>query len=251
MWSLGCSKTELRHTTKIIPNNTIQMIAKDYTGDKGKAYAIERGQDNLNHLGDKIQASLFLKHLKPDDDVLDFGCGNGSIAKQIVPHTKSICGLEVNLYPRALAVGQGLTVYGTIAEIPDEVQFDVIISNHVFEHVVNVVETLQELRKRVRPGGRMILILPLDDWRQKSNANWHASDPNHHLHTWTPLLIGNTLAEAGFQPQAIRVLTFAWSYKLFFLGDGVVQHLACRLLSIFKKKRQILAIAINNSTEPL
>lgn len=28
-------------------------------------------------------------------------------------------------------------------------------------------------------------------------------DPNFHLHTWTPVLFGNTLAEAGFLPRLV------------------------------------------------
>lgn len=39
------------------------MIASNYQGEKGKEYALERGQGNLNHLGDQLQGDLFLPHL--------------------------------------------------------------------------------------------------------------------------------------------------------------------------------------------
>jgi 2-polyprenyl-3-methyl-5-hydroxy-6-metoxy-1,4-benzoquinol methylase len=222
------------------------MIASDYQGEKGKDYAIGRGQDRLNHLGDRLQASLFAPHLLKSDNVLDFGCGNASIAKALMNRVASIEGLEVNSYANDIAKSQGLTVYADLSEISFDKRYDVIISNHVFEHVVNVVETLGKLKLLLKPGGRLILILPLDDWREKNNREWFVSDPNHHLQTWTPLLIGNTMIEAGYQPQECKVLTHAWTYKLFFLGDGLIQHLACRLLSFIKKRRQIFAVGINS-----
>lgn len=119
------------------------------------------------------------------------------------------------------------------------------MSNHVLEHVVNVVETIGELKKRLKRGGKIILILPLDDWREKNNRKWSADDPNHHLQTWTPLLIGNTLHEAGFKPLQCEVLTHAWSYKTLFLGKGLLQSVACYFLSMLKRRRQVLAIAVS------
>lgn len=222
------------------------MIASNYQGEKGKEYAIERGQKNLNHLGDQIQGDLFLRHLNQDDTVLDFGCGNGSISKYISKKVKSVDGLEVNPYANELAKSQGLTVYSSLGEIPMDKRFSVVISNHVFEHVVNVIETLQELKKFLLPGGRIILILPLDDWREKNNRTWSSSEPNHHLHTWTPLLIGNTLLEAGLKPCEAKVLVSAWSYKTLFLGKGFLQKICCYMLAVVKKRRQILAIGSNS-----
>ena len=65
-------------------------------------------------------------------------------------------------------------------------------------------------------------MLPIEDFREKRNQEWDANDPNHHLHTWTPLLFGNTLAEAGFIPRELRVVTHAWHPKLFFLGNNSI-----------------------------
>ena len=36
-------------------------------------------------------------------------------------------------------------------------------------------------------------------------------DPNFHLHTWTPVLFGNTLAEAGFLPRFVAATAAAAS----------------------------------------
>ena len=66
------------------------------------------------------------------------------------------------------------------------------------------------------------------------------------MQTWTPLLFGNVLQEAGLKPLELRVVTHAWTPKLFFLGDTMIQSAACYLLSVYLKRRQLLAVAINN-----
>jgi hypothetical protein len=44
-------------------------------------------------------------------------------------------------------------------------------------------------------------------------------------------------------PLEVRVITSAWSPRLFFLGDGALQRAAGVVLSVVKRRRQLLAVA--------
>ncbi|MFB0612672.1 class I SAM-dependent methyltransferase [Aurantiacibacter poecillastricola] len=219
-------------------------VASTYQGEKGEAYFEGRGQDKLLHLGYHLQAAYYLPHLSREMDVLDFGCGNGSMAAVLRDHVASIEGLEVNDKPRELARETfGLTVYDKLAAIPDDKRYDAIVSNHVIEHVPHPIEVLQMLGRHLKPGGKLVIMVPIEDFRARRNADWKAPDINQHLHTWAPLQFANTLREAGFTPQVVDVVNSAWSPKLFFLGKGMLQSLAGRLLATVTRRRQILAVA--------
>jgi len=220
------------------------VIASTYKGEEGDAYFEGRGQDKLLHLGYHLQAGYYLPHLSSDMDVLDFGCGNGSMAAVIRDHVASIEGLEVNDKPRELARETfGLNVYDKLDAIPADKRYDAVVSNHVIEHVPHPIEVLRMLGKHLKPGGKLVFMVPIEDFRAKRNIDWKAHDINRHLHTWAPLQFANTLREAGFEPQVVDLVNSAWSHKLFFLGKGMLQSLAGRLLATITKRRQILAVA--------
>ncbi len=216
----------------------------NYVGERGVEYARYIGQDRLNHLGHRLNARLFLPYLSPSMSVLDFGCGNGSLAAELAPHVTRIEGLEVNEYPRTVAkTKQGLIVYGDLSELIGTAPYDAVVSNHVLEHVPNVIETLSLLKSHLKKGGIFVCVVPIDDYRSGEHKKWVSGDRDRHLHTWTPLTIGNTFEEAGFRPLEIKILTSAWSEKLFFLGDGILQRAACWALAVWLKRRQIRVVA--------
>jgi cyclopropane fatty-acyl-phospholipid synthase-like methyltransferase len=213
-----------------------------YKDKQGEEYAKYIGQNEINHLGHKLNSKFYIPFLNKDMHVLDFGCGNGSLAKAIEPYVVSIEGLEINEYPRTIATTQGLNVYSSIEQLSGVRKYDAIISNHVLEHIPNVIETLSLLREHLNPGGLFITMLPIDDYREATNKRWNPKNMDRHLHTWTPLLLGNTFTEAGFSPISISVVSHAWSHRFFFLGDTFLQSLTCKALSIILKRRQILAV---------
>ena len=222
-------------------------FASHYKGDAGDKYSKGRGQNVLNHLGYELQKKFFIPYLKKNMHVLDFGCGNGSLAKALEPYVASIEGIEINKYPRKLAINENhIEVYGSLDLLPDTKKYDAIISDHVLEHIPNVIDSLKIIYTHISPGGLFITMLPIDDFRSKVNREWRANDENHHLHTWTPLLFGNTLSEAGFIPKELKIVAHAWTPKLFFLGDTWIQSVACYILSIYLNSRQLFAVAVKS-----
>lgn len=149
---------------------------------------------------------FWLPYVSPRDSVLDFGCGGGYLLN-ILPAQKKV-GVDINPVARSQARSLGLSVYSMLDELPPE-RFSRIISSHALEHVPHPLIVLQSFKSYLAPEGLILLLLPLDDWRNKSNRIYHDKDFDHHLYTWTPQTIGNLLKEAGFEIKNIIIISDA------------------------------------------
>jgi SAM-dependent methyltransferase len=121
---------------------------------------------------------------------------------------------------------------------------DVVISNHALEHTLRPWDELRDLRRVLRPRGRLISWVPLDDWRGQRGG--HATDPNHHLYAWTPLLLRNLVTEAGFAVRDTGVCSRAWPPR----GLDLLSRLpaawfdvACAIVSRVLRRRQVFVVA--------
>ena len=219
-----------------------------YLGEDGERYYRDKFGDKLR-FGRLFQLEYFRPYCRDDLDLLDFGCSDG-LSLRTLPAQRRI-GVEVN--PAAIQRGQALA-----AEESVEVEFhtslknvetesvDVVISNHCLEHVPSPYDSLMEVARILRPGGRLVLVVPFDDWRDKNNRRWRPNDPDHHLFTFSPLNLGNLVGEAGLNCLSVEVCRTAWSPKLFWI-DRVLGRkafrLSCRALSWWRRRVEILCIA--------
>jgi SAM-dependent methyltransferase len=161
-------------------------------------------QNEVGEVGAELNLWKFVDDVKPSDSLVDFGCGNGALLARINAARK--IGVEVNPAAREAAARRGLKVAASADAVPTE-SADVVISNHALEHTVNPLEDLRALHRVLKPGGTIVLWLPLDDWRSQRR---YEKERNHHLFAWTPLSLGNLLEEAGFESIETRVVTKAW-----------------------------------------
>ena len=105
----------------------------------------------------------------PMTKILDVGCGANK--------TKDAIGLDNN--PRTAA-----DVIHDLGDLPypfADNEFDLVVSNHVVEHVPDVMAFIGELHRVTRHGGRIKLITP-----HYTNPDW-ANDPTHrnHINSYT------------------------------------------------------------------
>lgn len=101
--------------------------------------------------------------------VLDVGCGRnktpGAIGLDYNPRTAADVIHDLGVFPYPFA----------------DNEFDQIVSNHVVEHLPDVMNFVAELYRITKPGGRIKLLTP-----HYTNPDW-ASDPTHrnHINSYT------------------------------------------------------------------
>jgi SAM-dependent methyltransferase len=212
-------------------------VGQHYGGERGAQYLDY--QRKYGELGAELNLLKFERHVSQGDDVVDFGCGIGALLERLPAASRT--GVEVSEPARREAQARGLQVAASTSELADE-SADVVISNHALEHTLAPLDELRDLRRVLRPGGKLVLWLPIDDWRAQRRPR---PDPNHHLYTWTPLLLANLLEEAGFTVEECRVVTHAWPpFTAFFARlPRSLFDLVARFWSAVRRRRQVMAIA--------
>ena len=90
------------------------------------------------------------------NSVLDFGCGPGWLLSSLKGNFRKV-GIENSKLARVEA-GKYFDVYPSISDI--SVNFDLIIINHVIEHLVNPIEVMIKLSKLLASNGRLIVGTP-------------------------------------------------------------------------------------------
>ena len=234
--------TSFYHRSKSLNQNAkLENAASSrYLGNEGKEY--DRVYQDL--YGPQSDATL--KAVEPfirdSDHLLDFGCADGSLLMRLDNDLKM--GVEINATSRERAISRGLVIHDSLARVSDE-SIDVVVSSHVLEHTLDPLGELTAINRVLRSGGRLILVLPVDDWR--SQENWILPETNHHLFTWTPQLLANLLDEAGYEPEGISIWTYTLPGRFTNqlkkrLPDPLFDMLA-RLTAIVRKRRQIVAVA--------
>lgn len=186
-----------------IPSLPAYGTSDHYLGDKGQEYW--KWQSGGGLFGARINSHKFRHRIRPSDTVIDFGCGGGFLLSVLDCRRK--IGVEINPFAREHAISLGIECYSKVSEVPDAIA-DLIVSDYALEHVPYPIGVLAELREKLKPEGMLALCVPIDNWRHQKKFD--CRDPNHHLHTWTPQLLGNTLSDAGYKVLEIHARVFCW-----------------------------------------
>jgi SAM-dependent methyltransferase len=175
-------------------------------------------------------AAYLLGHLRPGADVLDVGCGPGTITVDMAPRVTPgrIVGLDCSADAvaeaerRATRAGVGNVEFVTgdvyALDFPDD-SFDVVHAHQVLQHLADPPAALREMRRVCRPGGvvaardadyaGMMWYPPspgLDEWlslyRAMARANGGEPDAGRRMPHWA--------RQAGFTD--VTVTASVWCY---------------------------------------
>jgi len=161
-----------------------------------------------------IRINLILSEITASDSVLDAGCGEGYITKEIAKAAHTVKAIDAN--HGSIAAAKKLNSAPNIdyelanIEVLKNQNFDKVVSSNVLEHVQDPKKALQSLLKVLKPGGKLILTFPNEkmlcigrklmfplSWKEKKAST-------NHLRALTKEDIRSLLEGTGFEIARYR-----------------------------------------------
>lgn len=151
-----------------------------------------------------LEVRLIAKKLKNKGSVLEIGCGNGKLTRELARFGFQIVGIDTSSEAIRLAKslkGKVEFIKGDARELKfKDGQFDTVLCLHVLEHVQDAEGLTRESFRILRNGGTLWLRLPNGNSLEAKMAGkyWFHRDEPYHCHQWTDKEIVKILAEVGF-----------------------------------------------------
>lgn len=110
-------------------------------------------------LADAVLSASLKEHIR-ERDVLDIGCGNGDISRFFARRGNRVTGVDVQDRRQTLSDDFRFVLVDSERLPFAPSSFDIVVSNHVIEHVTSHRRHLDEIRRVLRPGGVCYLATP-------------------------------------------------------------------------------------------
>ena len=131
----------------------------------------------------------------PVGRVLDFGCGDGKFLNRMKARGWTTYGIEPST-DAAFRKHQRLT------EVPQDRSFDFVVLNHVLEHLLDPLATLQRLAGSLRDGGLLFVSTPRLDTLPEHRDLKYCLSGHRHVMSFSEVCLRGLLARAGFDTIA-------------------------------------------------
>jgi SAM-dependent methyltransferase len=164
-------------------------------------------QESIGEFGGWASYYMFKTSIKPEDTVIDFGCGGGFLLNNLD------CREKIGIEPNSTVVDalrrKNIRHFFNSTEALHELGegiADVIISNHALEHTLNPLQEIKNLLPLLKRGGIFHILVPCE----AISTKYRVTDINHHLFTWCPQNLGNLFTEAGYKVDYSKPYVHKW-----------------------------------------
>ncbi len=172
-------------------------------------------QSYVRKISNSIQTSRIkslLKKYHPEAgtrplNILDVGCGDGNIldrVKEAFPDANTF-GIEPNSKAAALAAKRHEIFEGVFEDYRTDLNFDLIFSSHVVEHVELPINFLKNIRLALKDDGVAIIDTPNIDCLQFEifSKHWGGLHSPRHWTLFDKKTLGDSAKKAGFNIMEI------------------------------------------------
>jgi len=159
----------------------------------------------------EIRREFLIAEIAGGERALDLGCGEGDFTAVLAEVGAATTGVEIAnaAIERARAKHPGLDF--RIAPIDGplpfaDTSFDMVWASEVIEHVADTARWLSEVRRVLRPGGRLLVTTPAHGrMRLALGGIERFSEPlGDHLHLYSRQSLTDVLNEFGFEDVQVR-----------------------------------------------
>jgi len=170
---------------------------KDYFAERNDY--INRWEE-FSYLFQKIVDKII--KFKPQGRLLDVGCSVGIFLDVALKNGFDVKGVEVSTWASEFARQKGFDVMtgGLIEAAYPEKSFDVVVLNHVLEHLPKPVEILLEVKRILKDDGLLVIGVPNFGSYMASikKGKWASLQPDQHIWQFTHESLLRVLMKSGF-----------------------------------------------------
>ena len=205
-----CRKCKTLYTNPILNSEIENAQYKDpSSGYSAKTFSKPEDICRLDH---HIIFLELKEHMRANNPkVLDFGCGRGALIYLCQKEDISALGIDFN--PNSIDLGRSLGIdnlYEKELRSIESDSYDLIVSNHVFEHLDLCLPIVQEFKRILKSDGCVLIAVPNCNsikFLIKRRLYWKS--PYQHMNGLTPKSLDALFVSSGFESISLKCPFFA------------------------------------------
>jgi SAM-dependent methyltransferase len=232
-----CRSCRIVNTTGADSDEVARAYTREYYGSGSRKFLplIDRGVSLANRLqaGRILQAWRQQQSTVKAPSVLDIGCGRGNLLQALQLKGASVLGLEREEFPGHERPGDFVRV-GSLSD-PEYAgrRFDIIILQHVLEHLEQPEKVLDHITEHLSEKGLLIIAVPnYSSVQQRLFAKYwfHLDLPRHLVHFESQWLL-QRLSDRGY--AIVSVDYTDWLQNIYGFIQSALNVIAPRQLNHF------------------
>ena len=179
--------------------------------DRGWRKELQAGKEERGNLQTNLEFLAQTDLLRPQDRILEIGCGIGTVVFELSEKGHDIAGIDIS----GEAIEYGRNKYGDIrleaqaAEtLPyEDESFEVVLSFDLFEHIATIDKHISEVRRVLGPGGYYLFQTPnrysniIYETLWTKSLQWRQYHPSLH----SPGQLRRRMARHGFETRFVKM----------------------------------------------